>query len=137
MVPLEITHLALVNDEVISSIRSIGTSFSESMIDLLNYFKHTYKRVFYMEEPPLHDPCAVAVAVDPSIFEFTLMRVDVETSSHLSYGQTVCDIYNMNPKKKNIHVCTKMNVAKFWQLMIEALRKTDSDFSQRFTNPKI
>lgn len=53
-----------------------------------------------MNDPPLHDPCAVAFIIDESIFEYKLMRVDIETSSHLSYGQTVCDIYGMSKKKK-------------------------------------
>lgn len=33
-----------------------------------------------------------------------LMRVDVETVSELSAGQTVCDVWHQSSKPKNVHV---------------------------------
>lgn len=75
-----------------------------------------------MNDPPLHDPCAVAFVIDPEMFEYRLMRVDVETASTLSYGQTVCDVFGMSKKKANVHVCFKMNVDKFWSLMLDAIQ---------------
>lgn len=48
MVPLEITHTALVTHNILDSIRSISSSFSEILIDLLLFFKTTYKDVFRM-----------------------------------------------------------------------------------------
>ena len=121
MIPLEVTHEALVTPSVLESIQLLNTNFSQIVIDLLLFFKLTYKKVFRMEHPPLHDPCAVAFVIDPNMFEYRLMRVDVETASTLSYGQTVCDIYDMSQKKKNVHVCTKMNNEKFWYMMIECM----------------
>jgi purine nucleosidase len=95
------------------------------MIDLLLFFKRTYKDLFFMEHPPLHDPCAVALVVDPTIFEYRQMRVDIEKNSHLSYGQTVCDIYGMSRERKNVNVCLKMDVEKFWIILIEAYLKAN------------
>ena len=126
MVPLQVTHCALVTDSVLESIGSLSTNFSQIIIDLLMYFKTTYKSVFRMDHPPLHDPCAVAFVINPSIFEHRKMRVDIETSSPLSYGQTVCDIFDMSSKPKNVHVCLKIDVNKFWDMMIEAVRLADA-----------
>jgi inosine-uridine nucleoside N-ribohydrolase len=78
MIPLEITHSALVTNEVLNAIRDVNSDFSEILIDLLLFFKSTYRDVFRMPDPPLHDPCAVAFVVDSSIFETRLMRVDIE-----------------------------------------------------------
>lgn len=75
-----------------------------------------------MPDPPLHDPCAVAFVIDPSAFEYRLMRVDIEMASPHSYGQTICDMYDMSKKKKNVHVCLKMNLDRFWQIMIDAIK---------------
>lgn len=126
MVPLEVTHTALVTPDILESIQSINSNFSKILIELLLFFKTTYLDVFKMKDPPLHDPCAVAFVIDPSLFEYRLMRVDIETSSSLSYGQTVCDVYGMSKKKKNAYVCFKMDVAKFWELMINAIKNADS-----------
>ena len=125
MVPLEVTHTALITSNVLDSIKSLNSNFSQIIVDLLLFFQSTYQRVFRMEEPPLHDPCAVAFVISPDLFECRLMRVDVERASALSYGQTVCDIYDMSSKRKNVHVCTKMDVDKFWAMMIESIRKAD------------
>lgn len=125
MVPLEVTHTVLVDEHVLESIRSFNSNLSKILVELLLFFKTTYKNVFFMDEPPLHDPCAVAFVLNPEIFEYRLMRVDVETGSLLSYGQTVCDIYKMSTKEKNVHVCTKMNVDKFWKIMIDAIHKAE------------
>jgi purine nucleosidase len=125
MVPLEVTHEALVDAKILSAIGAIDSNLSKILIELLLFFKSTYLTVFYMNDPPLHDPCAVAFVIDPSLFEYRLMRVDVETSSALSYGQTVCDIFNMSSKTKNVHVCTKMNMERFWSMLLEAIRRCD------------
>jgi len=125
MVPLEVTHTALVTSSILDSIKLLKTNFGQICIDLLLFFQLTYKKIFRMDDPPLHDPCAVAFVIDPSMFDYRLMRVDVETSSVLSFGQTVCDIYDMSNKKKNVHVCTKMNVEKFWSIMLECIRLAD------------
>ncbi|CAF0730822.1 unnamed protein product [Brachionus calyciflorus] len=135
MVPLEVTHSALVTPQIITSISSLSTNLSFILVELLVFFQSTYKNFFFMEHPPLHDPCAVAFIVDPSLFEHRLMRVDVEIHSNLSYGQTVCDFYNMSTKKKNVYVCMKMNVERFWELMIEAI-KSANQYSPANLDPK-
>ena len=80
MVPLEITHTALVNDNVLDSIKSFSSNFSEILIDLLLFYKNRTEAWLDGERPEayLHDPCAVAFVIDPSIFEYKLVRVDVE-----------------------------------------------------------
>lgn len=126
MVPLEVTHTALVTDQILDSINSLSSKFSTIITELLLFFKSTYKTVFRMADPPLHDPCAVAFVVRPELFDYRLMRVDIETASPLSYGQTVCDVFDMSKKKKNVHVCLKMEVDKFWEMMIEAVHLADA-----------
>lgn len=68
---------------------SVVTPFREMVHDLLLFFAGTYREVFNFEHPPLHDPCAVAYAIAPQLFETRTMRVDIETKSELSLGQTV------------------------------------------------
>jgi inosine-uridine nucleoside N-ribohydrolase len=126
MVPLEVTHTALVTTSVLESINKISSNFTQIITELLLFFKSTYKTVFRMNDPPLHDPCAVAFVINPELFEFRLMRVDIETASSLSYGQTVCDVYDMSKKRKNVHVCFKMKVDKFWNLMLDAIQTANT-----------
>jgi inosine-uridine nucleoside N-ribohydrolase len=54
------------------------------------------------------------------------MRVDIETSSALSAGQTVCDVWGMSKLPANCSVATSLDVDAFWDLMLEALVVADA-----------
>lgn len=124
MVPLEVTHTALATPEVLERINNIHPGvhpFLELIAALLIFFAETYKRVFKFEHPPLHDPCAIAYVIAPELFTVEKLRVDIETQSELSAGQTVVDLWGSSGKQPNANVCMKMNVDKFWDLMIDAI----------------
>jgi inosine-uridine nucleoside N-ribohydrolase len=125
MVPLEVTHTALVTPAVLGRIRAIGTPFASFICDLMLYFRDAYRTVFGFSSPPLHDPCAVAYLLAPGMFETHLMRVDIDYESRLCYGRTVCDIYGRDVRAKNVRVCLRMDVEKFWGLVLDALRQAD------------
>ncbi|KAL4513671.1 hypothetical protein Ndes2526B_g05026 [Nannochloris sp. 'desiccata'] len=129
MVPLEVTHTALATPEVLERIHNIhpgGHPFLELIAALLLFFAETYKRVFKFEHPPLHDPCAVAYVIAPELFTVEKLRVDIETQSELSAGQTVVDLWGSSGKSPNANVCMHLNVDKFWDLMIDAIESAAS-----------
>ena len=126
MVPLEVTHTALATPAVVERIRSrVGGAFGAATQELLAFFAQTYREVFGFEEgPPVHDPCAVLFALEPSAFETKHVRVDVETgASELTAGQTVVDWHGVRKLSPNVHLAVKMDVDKFWERMIDALEE--------------
>ena len=124
MVPLEVTHMARFTKQTLAPIESIGSGMIHILTEhLLLLLSRDFKG--NCEFSHLHDPCAIAFVSNPEIFEYKLIRVDVETNSLLSFGQTVCDIHQVTNRKKNVHVCTRMNVDKFWDMMIAAIYKAD------------
>lgn len=127
MVPLEVTHTALATDAVIGAIRQSGESaFRNKLADLLLFFADSYSTYFGFDRgPPLHDPCAVAYVIDPDLFKSETIRVDVETKSDLAAGQTICDRHNLQKKRKNATVCHEMEVAKFWDLILDVIRRVE------------
>lgn len=90
------------------------------------FFSESYKTVFGFDFPPLHDPLAVAYVIDPGLFTTTKMRVDIETSSDLCAGETICDIYGMSHKPKNVLVARSVNVPKFWDLLLHSITLANS-----------
>jgi inosine-uridine nucleoside N-ribohydrolase len=117
----------LVTPQIIQRLDILNKSnFSKLIIELLHFFADTYKKVFKFEYPPLHDPLAVSYVINPSLFETVFMRVDIEISSELCSGRTVCDIYHLSNKIKNIYVAQKVDIEGFWDLMIEALFQANS-----------
>lgn len=74
-----------------------------------------------MEQPPCHDPCAVAYVIDPTKFCVSKMRVDIETQSDLAAGQTICDTYGMSKLAANVNVATSVDVDWVWTVVVDAL----------------
>jgi purine nucleosidase len=126
MVPLEVTHTVLVTPEIISSIEKWNSKYSALCVGLLQFFTDAYKTVFNFDYPPLHDPCAVAYIIAPEIFEVNHCNVEIERVSPSTKGRTICDILHTTKKEKNAYVTTKINVEKFWELMLDALEIANS-----------
>ena len=93
LVPLEVTHRALATEAVIGRIAELGSPVSEMSVALMRYFAETYQRVFGFDAPAVHDPCAVAAVIDAALVPTRRMNVAVDTTSELSLGRTVCDVY--------------------------------------------
>jgi len=124
MVPLEVTHSILVNAEVQERIGR-NSPFKIQIQDLLSFFRETYKKVFFFEDPPLHDPVAVFFLIAPEQFQGRNMRVDIETNSILSRGQTICDFYGKSTKPMNCFVALSVHVDAFWNEMVSAIEQAD------------
>ncbi|GLC42326.1 hypothetical protein PLESTB_000659200 [Pleodorina starrii] len=103
-----------------------ASPFRHTIQQLLLFFAETYKRVFRFEHPPLHDPVAVAYVIRPDLFECRRMRVDVETCSSLSYGQTVCDVWGQSAAPPNVNVVLQVDVEGVWRLLLEAVARADA-----------
>jgi inosine-uridine nucleoside N-ribohydrolase len=111
----------LATAEVMQQVRAMDTPFAIRVAKLLQFFAGTYKEVFKFEHPPVHDPVAVAYLIAPEAFKTELMRVDIETCSALSAGQTVVDSWHVSTKRKNVTVCLSVDVTRMWDLMLEAI----------------
>lgn len=130
MVPIEVTHKVLVTKEIFEQIKGFKTHFGDIVVKLLSFFANTYDKIFKMPDPPLHDPCTIAYLINPEIFKTEFLHVDVETSSKFCNGRTNCDIFGMTGSPKNVHVALEVNVGKFWELMLDALKKANEKYKE-------
>src|SRR5579859_1826411 len=128
MVPLDLTHSALLTKEIQQRIlTSTPSNFRQMWVDPGQFFARTYADVFGMTEgPPLHDVCAVHTA---SLIGRDVpsekggrwfgkkMHVHAETGEGPTRGQTVCDVsgYIEGPGKLtlacDIEVCINVSVS--------------------------
>jgi inosine-uridine nucleoside N-ribohydrolase len=68
------------------------------------------------------------------LFTFKHLRVDIETASDRCAGETICDVFNMSKAEKNCDLATKVDVARFWDLMIAAIEKANAVSSMNKKN---
>ena len=121
LVPLEVTHRALATDEVMRRIEALGTPVARISVALMRYFAHTYREVFGFPYPAVHDPVAVAAIIEPGVVPTRHLNVAVDTSSELSAGRTVVDVYGTTGRAANADVGVDLVVDRFWDLMLDGL----------------
>lgn len=121
MMPLELTHQALMTTADRQAIREIGTRLATIVADLLGFFSSTYHQIFGMNGCPLHDPCTIAMLIDPKLVEVQPMFVSVETSGTLTAGRTVCDVHGVTGHEPNAKVGMKLDKDGFLRLLLDAI----------------
>jgi inosine-uridine nucleoside N-ribohydrolase len=118
MCPLEVTHQALATEEVLGRLRGANRPVATFAAELLDFFADRYRNVFGFPAAPVHDPCAVAAVIDPSILRAHDMHVEIETTGEWTSGRTVCDVYGTLGKEPNARVGYGLQVERFWDMVI-------------------
>lgn len=121
MVGLDLTHQALATDEVVAKIKAVGTGPAKFVCELMDFFAHAYKGVQGFDFPPVHDPCAVAYVIDPTIVTTRKVPVDIELAGKLTLGMTVADFRAPAPEDCNTSVAVDLDHERFWDLITDAL----------------
>ena len=121
MVGLDLTHQALATDEVYEQIKAVDTKASQFVLELLDFFGETYRDAQGFDHPPVHDPCAVAYVIDPTIVTTQKVPVDIELTGTLTLGMTVADFRAPAPADCNTSVAVPLDHNRFWDLITDAL----------------
>lgn len=123
MVGLDLTHEALATPDIVAAIAAVDTAPSRFVGELLEFFGHTYRNVQGFEYPPVHDPCAVAFVIDPTVMQTVKVPLDVELAGSLTLGMTVADFRAPAPEGCTTQVARTLDHAKFWALIVDALER--------------
>ncbi|MDH6181757.1 purine nucleosidase [Microbacteriaceae bacterium SG_E_30_P1] len=123
MVGLDATHEALATPWVVEQIAAIDTAPARFVGELLEFFGQTYLREQGFEHPPVHDPCAVAYVIDPTVMDTVRVPLDVELSGTLTLGMTVADFRSPAPDDCTTQVARSLDHPKFWNLVTDALTR--------------
>ena len=123
MVGLDLTHEALATPSVVAAIAAIGTAPARFVGELLEFFAETYRDQQGFEHPPVHDPCAVAFVIDPTVMRVTRVPLNVELTGTLTLGMTVADVRAPAPADCTTQVASALDHAKFWALVVDALER--------------
>ncbi len=121
MVGLDVTHQALATPEVVAAIAAVDTAPARFVVELLDFFGSTYRHAQGFEHPPVHDPCAVALVIDPSVMTVVRVPLDIELAGTLTLGMTVADFRTEAPEECTTHAATALDVARFWGMIVDAL----------------
>ncbi|MFX0549578.1 pyrimidine-specific ribonucleoside hydrolase RihA [Hathewaya histolytica] len=123
MCGLDVTHKAQVYDEDIEKFRGLSNATGKLVAELLDFFAIFHKdERFGFKGAPLHDPCAVACIIDPSIIKTKKCHVDIETNGEFTLGATVVDYNDILKKEKNVDVAFDIDRERFIQMIYDSVK---------------
>ncbi|MBX2836647.1 MAG: nucleoside hydrolase [Gammaproteobacteria bacterium] len=110
------------SDEDINNLRSLNTRQATIAMDCNSQALKASRDIQGEPGLALADPCAMAVALNPSIaIEQSQHYVEVSLDSHLTRGMTVVDKLNVTGKPPNATVCYSIDAKQWKSLLIDAL----------------
>lgn len=122
---LDVTKKAYVTREENEEIRSDGGSCSVLTAELIDYFSRYHYEVEKLPGCTLHDPCAIAYLMDPTIFTGKLCHVEIDVDGVYTLGKTIVDWFDHQKKEKNVLVLHEVDRPGFVKLLRESLKKLD------------
>ncbi|MFZ3453704.1 nucleoside hydrolase [Arthrobacter sp. 7Tela_A1] len=123
MVGLDLTHQALATDDVVQRIAAVGTAPATFVGELLEFFRTSYRDAQGFDAPPVHDPCAVALVIDPKVMTTRRVPLDVELTGTKTLGMTVADFRAPAPAGCTTSVAMDLDHERFWDLVVDALER--------------
>ena len=121
ILPLDVTHKALISEDRVDAFKKIGTPVAKAVSEWTNFFERFDKEKYGSVGAPLHDPCVIAYLLDPSIFTGRYINVEIETESDLTRGMTVADWWRVTDRKPNALFIGNLDPDRFFKLLTERL----------------
>ena len=121
ILPLDVTHKALISEDRVNAFKKIGTPVAKAVSEWTNFFERFDKEKYGSVGAPLHDPCVIAYLLDPSIFTGRYINVEIETESDLTRGMTVADWWRVTDRKPNALFIGNLDPDRFFKLLTERL----------------
>ncbi|MFV0131321.1 nucleoside hydrolase [Streptomyces sp. HMX112] len=126
MIGLNVSHQVPATADVLDRLDALGTPLARLCAELLTFYGTTYREVFGLTAPPLHDPLTVAHLVAPGLVTLVRAPVAVELTGTHTRGATVVDLDGVTGRPANAHVGIGVDAPAYWDLIIEAVRTLGS-----------
>jgi inosine-uridine nucleoside N-ribohydrolase len=134
MVGLNLTRQTVADQAIVDRMAALGNRVGKIASEIIAWYSAQTKKMYGLKGASVHDACAVAWLIDPTLIESVLVHVDVELNGTLTRGMTVCDMRWLQAedafegdeailrgKSPNTHVGMKIDQARFFDLLIETL----------------
>jgi purine nucleosidase len=122
MIGLDVTHKVLTTPERLEQIRAIGSPVGTAAAAMLAHYGAYDVEKYGMLGSPLHDPCVIAYLIQPELFMGRDLHVAIETTSEVTMGRSIVDLWGSGERKPNARVIDRADDAGFYGLLIERLR---------------
>ena len=123
VMPLDVTHKALVTKPRNDAFRALGTPVGNAVAEMTDFFERFDKEKYGSAGAPLHDPCVTAYLIRPELFSGRHINVEIETSSELTRGMSVADWWRVTDRPANATFIGDLDADGFFDLLTSRLSR--------------
>jgi purine nucleosidase len=121
VMPLDVTHKALVTTPRNDAFRALGTPAGIAVAQMTDFFERFDKEKYGSTGAPLHDPCVTAYLIAPELFQGRHINVEIEIDSELTMGMTVADWWGVTDRPANATFIGDLDSDGFFSLLVERI----------------
>lgn len=125
MAGLDVTERAYFTEDELQELDKKGP-ISSIAYDLLSYYYKSGKQ-FGFKNSPVHDLCAMAYLIDPTLFTGHIYSVDVVTDDSEARGMTIADKRKLPENKNSTLVLLDVDRERYRDLFFQAIEKLDQE----------
>jgi len=128
-VGLDVTRKTIIDEGDIAAIESRiaprprGPKLTRFLEDAARFYFERMEKLLGKRIFTMHDPLAVAVALDPTLVETRTAAVDVETTGRLTTGATIVDWRGQWGRLANAEVAVAVDAERFRFLFFDAMER--------------
>jgi purine nucleosidase len=126
---LDVTRKTIIDESDVAAIaarcdgKPHGPPLTRFLGDSSRFYFERMEKIYGQRIFTMHDPLALAVALDPTLVETRRATVDVETSGRLATGATIVDWRSQWGRIANTEVAVKVDAERFRGLFFEAMAR--------------
>jgi purine nucleosidase len=123
VMPLDVTHKALVTRARTEAFRAMGTHVGRAVAGWTDFFERFDKEKYGSAGAPLHDPCAIAWLIRPDLFAGREINVEIETEGRFTTGMTVADWWRVSSRAPNALFMREVDADGFFALLTDRIAR--------------
>ena len=121
MVGLDVTMQVLIEAPQYEELARIDTPLGRVVMDWLKFYEKLHRNSMGVGGA-MHDPLALALAIDPTLVRTRPAHIGVDLSGNYTFGATVADFWHERGEEDNARIAYEVDTDRFFKLMFDLLR---------------